>query len=201
MKNKKYRHALIVASMSWAAFGFYPAASFATDLSQWQKGAIEGAFMFNPHLRSRNVQVEVQNNRAILRGYVDSELSRALAEQFALSVKGIDEVMNRLLVTPDLRLNESQQLGVVADDQNRLANVTITNKVLSQLLANRVTNGMEIDVETRDRTVTVSGAVNSEAEKILAYWIVKNTQGVKNVINQLEVVSELTHQAVVQLAE
>jgi hyperosmotically inducible periplasmic protein len=203
MKNKKYRHVLVAASMSLslATLGFSPESSFAGDLSEWQKGVIEGAFMFNPHLRSRNVQVEIQNNRAILRGYVDSELGRALAEQFALSVKGIDEVMNRLLVTPDFQLKESQQTQQATEDQNRLANVTITNKVLSQLLANRVTSGMEIDVETRDRTVTLSGEVGSDGEKILTYWIVKNTQGVKTVVNQLDVVSESTQQVVVQLAD
>src|SRR5688572_27969130 len=100
MKNKKYRHALIAVLMSLATLSFYPNYAFAGDLSEWQKGVIEGAFMFSPHLRSRNVHVEIQNKRAILRGYVDSELSRSLAEQFALSVKGIDEVMNRLLVSP-----------------------------------------------------------------------------------------------------
>lgn len=201
MKNKKYRQALVAVLLCLATLSFYPDPTFAGDLSEWQKGVIEGAFMFSPHLRSRNVHVEIQNNRAILRGYVDSELSRSLAEQFALSVKGIDEVMNRLLVSPDFWQEEIQPVLPVTNDQNRLSNVTITNKVWSQLLANRVTSGMEIDVETRNRTVTLSGAVSSDGEKILTYWIVKNTQGVKSVINKLDVITEPTHQAVVQLAE
>ena len=60
---------------------------------------------------------------------------------------------------------------------------------------------MEIDVETRNRVVTLSGAVSSAEEKSLTYWIVKNTQGVQAVVNKLDIVPDATHQAVVQLAE
>jgi osmotically-inducible protein OsmY len=203
MKNKNYRPSLVAALMCLAILNLHSDKTLAGELADWQKGVIEGAFMFNPHVRSRNVHVEIQNKRAILRGYVDSELSRSLAEQFALSVKGIDEVMNKLLVTPDLR-HEHDEIGQTpqaVEEQNRLSNVTITNKVLSQLLANRVTSGMEIDVETRNRVVTLSGAVSSEAEKSLTYWIVKNTQGVATVVDKLDVVSVTAQQAVVQLAE
>lgn len=200
MKNKKYCHFWVAGLMCLTVLGIHPGRALAEDLSQWQKGAIEGAFMFNPHVRSRNVQVDVENNRALLRGYVDSELSRALAEQLALSVRGIDGVVNRLVIAPDLGARATPAAAATAD-QNRLSNVTITNKVLSQLLANRVTSGMEIDVETRNRVVTLSGEVSSAAEKSLTYWIVKNTQGVTAVINKLDVVPEATQQAVVQLAE
>ncbi len=79
--------------------------------------------------------------------------------------------------------------------------MTITNKVRSQLLANRITSGIEIDVETRNQVVTLSGSVNSEAEKILMYWLVKNTQGVKQVVDKLEIVPESSQHAVVQLTE
>lgn len=201
MKNKKYQHYMLAAFVCMAMLSLDPGTVRAGDLSEWQKGVIEGAFMFSPHVRSRHLHVEVQNKRAILRGYVDSELSRALAEQFALSVKGIDEVVNRLLVSPELARAEAPEIQPAFDGQNRLSNVTITNKVLSQLLANRITNGIEIDVETRNRVVTLSGAVGSEAEKTLTYWIVKNTQGVATVIDKLEVMPVTTQQAVVQLAE
>jgi osmotically-inducible protein OsmY len=201
MKTQKNRLALLAVYVCLAAASTHHEFSWAADLKEWQKGVIEGAFIFSPHVRSRNVQVEIQNNRAILRGYVDSEISKALAEQFALSVKGIDEVMNRLVVSPDLGRSETQQSAPANADNNRLSNVTITNKVLSQLLANRITSGMEIDVETRNRVVTLSGAVRSDAERALTYWIARNTQGVKAVIDNMDVTPDATHQAVVQLAE
>jgi len=133
---------------------------------------------------------------------VDSDVSKALAEQCALSVKGIDQVINKLVVAPD-QWGPSMQAGESnKEGQNRLSNVTISNKVRSQLLANRITSGMEIDVETRNRVVTLSGSVNSEAEKVLTYWLVKNTQGVKQVVDQLDIVPpDPQQQVVLQLTE
>lgn len=200
MKNSKFRVLGMTFFMVLAAQSFIGQEAKADDLRQWQKGVIEGAFLFHSHLNAKDVRIEIQNDCAILKGYVDSEVGKSLAEQLALSVKGINQVINKLVVTPDLKGDTSKETDRENGSQHRLSNVTITNKVRSQLLANRVTSGMEIDVETRNRVVTLSGVVNSEAEKVLTYWIVKNTQGVTRVIDKLDVLPG-HQQAVVQLAE
>lgn len=201
MKTKKFRVFGMALFLVLAAQNFMAGNAQADDLRDWQRGAIEGAFLFNPYLHAKDVRVEIQNECAILRGYVDSDLGKALAEQLALSVKGINQVINKLVVAPDLKKEIFKEAGWDNSNQHRLSNVTITNKVRSQLLANRVTSGMEIDVETRNRVVTLSGEVNSEAEKVLTYWIVKNTQGVTRVIDKLNVLSTGGQQVVMQLAE
>lgn len=200
MKNKKFR-VFCITSLIVLMLQNFGQEVWAEDLRDWQKGVIEGAFLFSSHLQSKDVRVDIQGDCAILKGYVDSDLSKSLAEQLALSVKGIDQVINKLVVAPEQWSQDYQEVQVDNAGQHRLSNVTISNKVRSQLLANRVTSGMEIDVETHNRVVTVSGAVNSEAEKVLTYWIVKNTQGVKRVIDKLDVLSDGSQQAVVQLAE
>ncbi len=200
MKNNKFRVIGMTFFMVLAAQNFIGQEAKADDLRQWQKGVIEGAFLFHSHLKAKDVRIEIQNDCAILKGYVDSEVGKSLAEQLALSVKGINQVINKLVVTPDLKGDTNKETDRENGSQHRLSNVTITNKVRSQLLANRVTSGMEIDVETRNRVVTLSGVVNSEAEKVLTYWIVKNTQGVTRVIDKLDVLPG-HQQAVVQLAE
>lgn len=200
MKNKKFGIFCITSFAVLTLLNFGQNA-WAEDLRDWQKGVIEGAFLFSAHVQSKDVRIDIQGDCAILKGYVDSILSKSLAEQLALSVKGINKVINKLVVAPEHWSQNYQEMEVDMAGQNRLSNVTITNKVRSQLLANRVTSGMEIDVETHNRVVTVSGAVNSDAEKVLTYWIVKNTQGVKRVIDNLDVLSIGSQQAVVQLAE
>lgn len=200
MKNKKFR-VFCITSLIVLMLQNFGQEVWAEDLRDWQKGVIEGAFLFSSHLQSKDVRVDIQGDCAILKGYVDSDLSKSLAEQLALSVKGIDQVINKLVVAPEQWSQDYQEVQVDNAGQHRLSNVTISNKVRSQLLANRVTSGMEIDVETHNRVVTVSGAVNSEAEKVLTYWIVRNTQGVKRVIDKLDVLSDGSQQAVVQLAE
>lgn len=173
----------------------------ATRLTSWQKGAIEGAFVFNPYLRGIDVQVRVQSAHAEIAGYVESGVIRALAEQVVLSIHGIDQVINRLVVAPEKFAQNQDIPSVDTEGLNRLSNVTITNKVHSQLLANRMTRGIEIDVQTQDRVVTISGLVTSAEERELAYWVVKNTQGVTNVVDQLVVGGNEVRQAALQLAE
>ncbi len=200
MKNQKFGAVCITSFAVLILLNFAPKV-WAEDLRAWQKGVIEGAFLFSSYVRSKDVRIDIQDDCAILRGYVDSDLSKSLAEQLALSVKGINQVVNKLVVAPERWGQEPHEMEVDKAGLHRLSNVTITNKVRSQLLANRVTSGMEIDVETHNRVVTVSGVVNSEAEKFLTYWLVKNTQGVKRVIDKLDVLSANRQQAVVQLAE
>lgn len=155
--------------------------------SHWQQGAIEGALLYHPSLHTAELKVQVINQRAQLSGYVDSAVNRALAEQVALNVPGIDQVVNQLEIRPDFIRPAFSDAPAHDGINYRLSNVTISNKVKSQLLANRYTSGIDLDVETHNRTVIIRGAVGSEAERQLAYLVVKNTQGVKEVVNKLSV--------------
>lgn len=60
-----------------------------------------------------------------------------------------------------------------------------TSKIKSALLADKVAPGMAIDVDTKLGIVTLSGQVDSDAQKKRAEEIAKKTKGVKKVINQL----------------
>lgn len=81
------------------------------------------------------------------------------------------------------------------DNANNMANQAktevsdsaITAAVKSKLLANSSTSGMDIHVETNHGVVTLSGTVSSDAEKELAERIARNTDGVTDVTNNLNV--------------
>jgi osmotically-inducible protein OsmY len=55
------------------------------------------------------------------------------------------------------------------------------------LLANQSTEGLKINVDTLNGTVSLQGAVGSAQEKELAERIAKNTEGVSRVENHLKV--------------
>lgn len=189
----------LAASLSSAIVLACMPEAHASDLSSRQQGLIEGALTYHPNLKVANIEVDVENGRAELKGVVDTHTSKALAEELAASVRGVHSVSNQLRVLPAYFSTKGQAEGDGTD--NRLSNVTIGNKVKSQLLANHVTSGMDVAIETRNRIVTINGQVQSEAEKALTYWIVKNTPGVRTVINNLEIISHREQQAFVQLAE
>jgi osmotically-inducible protein OsmY len=59
--------------------------------------------------------------------------------------------------------------------------------VKSKLLWNGSTSGLEIDVDTHNDVVTLSGDVDSAQEKALAGQVAETTEDVRSVENQLSV--------------
>lgn len=64
---------------------------------------------------------------------------------------------------------------------------TITMKIQADYALNDVVKSTDIDVDTRDGVVTLTGRVNSAREKDEAEQIARQTEGVRRVVNQLKV--------------
>jgi hyperosmotically inducible protein len=156
------------------------------SLDRWKSGLIEGAITFNDHLYEYELEITVTQNTAMLSGIVANETERQLAEQIALSIYGIDSVENNLVIGT-LSANTSYG-GIHYEDRSQIhSDAIVTTKVKSQLLANKETNSLEINVDTNDRVVTLTGQVRNDIEKELAYYITRNTGGVRHVVNKLEI--------------
>lgn len=63
----------------------------------------------------------------------------------------------------------------------------ITTAVKTQLAADDTVKAYQIDVETRDKVVTLSGSVNTEAEKTQAVAVARLVDGVANVVDNITV--------------
>jgi hyperosmotically inducible protein len=63
----------------------------------------------------------------------------------------------------------------------------ITTKVTSQYINVTVLEGSDIDVDTKDRVVTLKGTVGSDAAKAQAASIAEGIDGVSRVVNRLTV--------------
>jgi BON domain len=63
----------------------------------------------------------------------------------------------------------------------------ITTAVKSGLAKDERTSAMKIDVDTKERVVSLSGTVPTAAEKAAAEQIAKNTEGVTSVVNNIAV--------------
>lgn len=61
----------------------------------------------------------------------------------------------------------------------------ITSAVKTKLLADTTVGGLKIDVDTTKGVVTLTGPVNSAAEKTQALHLAKETKGVKKVVSKL----------------
>lgn len=66
----------------------------------------------------------------------------------------------------------------------------ITTSVKGRLVADPTVKARRIDVDTRDRVVTLTGEVSSTEERAQALAIARGTKGVAGVVDQLSVVPE-----------
>jgi len=161
-----------------------PAESVSANVSDARReGQIWTSYAMNPHLKAFDLKVEVKGDRAILDGKVESAPAKDLAEQIARGVEGIRTVDNRIVVdanyVPPQRTASERTFGQKVED------ATITASVKSKLLWNSHTDGLDINVDTADGKVTLTGTAQSALEKDLAGRIARNTAGVIAVNNQI----------------
>jgi len=65
----------------------------------------------------------------------------------------------------------------------------ITTNVKSKLVADDLVKARQINVDTRDKVVTLTGQVNTSEEESRALQLARNTDGVLDVIDQIDIVA------------
>ena len=68
----------------------------------------------------------------------------------------------------------------------------VTTAVKAKLAADDTVKAYRIDVDTKDRVVTLSGAVDTQAAHTRAVELAKNTEGVRDVVDRLTVTPGVT---------
>jgi osmotically-inducible protein OsmY len=127
----------------------------------------------------------VKNGEVMLTGTVRSDIDRDLAEEIAKSLDGVKSVGNSLEIKEDVQgpgLPESD-----TDFLQKVKDATTTAQVKTRLIGNENISAGDIDVDTRNDVVRLSGKVRSDTEKQLAEFIARNTSGVRSVANELEI--------------
>jgi osmotically-inducible protein OsmY len=160
--------------------------SFAQNSAQTSDAFIEGklisVYTLNDQLNPFEIDIESKDGVVTLKGEVESDIDRSLAVELANSIEGVTNVDDQLQVNPDIG-RDYERSGFA----NSVRNATITAKIKSQLLWNSKTDGLDIQVNTRDDRVTLEGAVASDDESKTAEEIARNTKGVVSVTNELTV--------------
>lgn len=148
-----------------------------------QEGSIWTAFALNKHLSPFKIDVDVEQGTAILKGKVENQVERELAERIALDTKGIDKVDNQL----EIDANLAAEPGTKANMAQRFEDATLTATVKSKLLWSSVTEALNIDVDSKDGVVTLKGRAQSPEAKELAGSLATNTDGVVSVNNLISI--------------
>ena len=152
-------------------------------LDAWIDGKAETTLMFNTNLNSFDINTDVNHQVITLTGKVDSEVEKALAEELLLTLEQVKSVDNQLTVMSDPAISMQEKTI------NTLTDAKINTMVKTKLLMEQSIKGTDINVDTIDRVVTLSGTVNSDTEHDLVLSIAKNTNDVSDVEDALTIVS------------
>jgi hyperosmotically inducible protein len=82
------------------------------------------------------------------------------------------------------KIGETVAVGA-ARAQDALTDGALTTKIKSKMALDDTVKALAIDVDTDNGVVTLSGSVNSEAERMKAVQLAKETDGVTSVVDRL----------------
>jgi hyperosmotically inducible protein len=181
--------------------------SFAQKVSDASTTArVKSRFLWSSGVPAMAINVDTLNDVVALKGAVDSETEKKLAEKLAESTKGVRRVDNKIVVKSQTNNtskteNTRAKLGSIDFDKvsnnagqalegagETLSDSWINTKVSASL---RLTRDLYIDdlsVKTNNGVVVITGRAYSNADKELATEIAKDVKGVKSVVNQITVI-------------
>lgn len=125
-----------------------------------------------PELQDKRLTVQVARQIVTLEGTVDSPEQKRAAEDIALEVPGVQNVVSQLIVADGQSAPESPD--------ERLA-----RRVEFELYSTKAVSLKTVQIRSQDGTVVLSGSVPSRAEKLLAEKVAQSVDGVKKVVNNL----------------
>jgi osmotically-inducible protein OsmY len=161
---------------------------------------IQSRYFGDDTVKGHEIDVDTDNGLVTLSGTVESDAARSRAETIAQSVEGVTRVKNDLRVdateqtaradTP-ARPTEPARPDADASKPTQANAGWITTKIQAQYFADADVKGRNIDVTTDSSgQVTLTGEVESAAERQEALRIARATEGVRDVVDRLRVSTE-----------
>jgi osmotically-inducible protein OsmY len=145
---------------------------------------IKTAYLFNGHLNPFRINVDTRDGVVTLHGTVPSDIHRDLAVEIAKNAEGVKSVESDLRLAPgrgDGPDDADRSFGEAVHDASTSASIKLS------LAFERGVKASHITIHTDRGTVTLTGDVDSEAERQLAARIARDTEGVRHVVNQIQV--------------
>lgn len=128
------------------------------------------------------MDVDTQRGKVTLSGSADSKAEKDKAGRLAENTRGVMSVDNQLVVQANARPTvKDNAKGVTREARRDVADGWITTKVKSTFMYSSNVDGSDISVNTNKGVVTLTGKVDSGAERALAIELAQNVRGVKSV--------------------
>jgi osmotically-inducible protein OsmY len=144
----------------------------------WLATKVQAQYFADEDVKARFINVSADEGVVTLRGRVDDDRSRDQAVTIARNTDGVREVRDQLLVGPPADSREAREAA------------WITTQIQARYFSNSAIAGRDIEVSTSNGVVTLTGRVDSEAEKADAVTVARSVEGVARVDDRLVVQPE-----------
>jgi len=187
-----------------AAAGMREAAVRAGDrlADSWLTTKIQAQYFADEDIKARYINVFTREGVVTLKGHVDSARAREQALNIARYTDGVRRVEDQLVgasatagaapetLAADHRGSAVATSGTVppADaGADRMDDASVTSRVQAKYFLDPSVKARQIEVETRERVVTLRGEVASDNERAQALLLARTTEGVERVEDALTV--------------
>ena len=140
--------------------------------------AVKSKLAWSKHTDSLTTSVDTKQGKVKLTGTADSAMAKDLAGKLAMDTRGVVAVDNKLMI------GGAKPIAASATASPDMADGWITTKVKSTFMFSDNVDGSDISVNTDKGIVTLSGKVDSGAERALAIELAQNVRGVKSVVSK-----------------
>jgi hyperosmotically inducible periplasmic protein len=179
-----------------SVFGVLGAVVFAVGCAQSDPGittSVKAQLVADDLVKARNIDVDTRDRVVTLTGTVQSQAEEIKALQIARGTTGVANVVDNITVASSPEPSATPTTGRLGDvpidnpAAEAISDAGITAKVKTRLLADPEVGGLRIDVDTRERIVTLTGTVSSGAEKVRALALASKVDNVSRVEDRLTV--------------
>ncbi len=152
----------------------------AEDIAMTNK--VKSAFLLSKRLSAYEINVGAKDGVVTLTGQVPTEVDKELAANVTKDVPEVKSVDNQIQVNSGVKPSESSQR-----EGMRVADLEIRADLNEKLVKSQSLQGQNIQASVQNRIVTLSGRVETPAQKSGAEQVARSVANVHEVVNNLEV--------------
>lgn len=145
-------------------------------------GKVKSAFALSKRLSVYDIGVDTSEGLVTLTGGVPSEIDKQLAVSVAKDTNGVKQVNDQLVVQEGVQPSEAS-----LRESARVADLEIRAGLQERLAVSPELKDKEIQSSVQDQVVTLTGTVDTPAQKMGAEQVARSIPNVANVLNSLSV--------------
>lgn len=144
---------------------------------------VKSKLLWSKSTEGMQMDVDTNMGKVTLNGEAENGAAKELANRIALNTHGVESVDNRLVVDASTPKPKSEHVDTNSgnDTSQAIADSWITTKVKSTFMYSSNVESNDISATTNSGIVTLTGTVDSGAERDLAIELAQNVRGVKSV--------------------